>query len=224
MKLIKMKKTLGLVLLIGIAVIGIILFIKSKLPAEQQSRPVFQSSTSEIDTSNWKTYRNEEFGFEFRYPEGYEVWTDYNPHGGREHLLGGIVYIGNNVEFHFTPNIKRWRTLEELGHHSLYGRGKIQSREILYVGGERAIRLKLIWGKEIYREEIYFRGKSRKENIDIKHLIKDIREGYFEECEPLSELRKWLYVWFYAFLFEEDPKGVSKPVFDQIVATFKFIE
>src|SRR3989338_3201787 len=26
------------------------------------------TSTEEIDTSNWKTYRNEEYGFEFRYP------------------------------------------------------------------------------------------------------------------------------------------------------------
>ena len=27
------------------------------------------TSTVEIDTSDWKTYRNEEYGFEFRYPE-----------------------------------------------------------------------------------------------------------------------------------------------------------
>ena len=27
----------------------------------------------DIDTSNWKTYRNEEMGFELKYPEGWEV-------------------------------------------------------------------------------------------------------------------------------------------------------
>ncbi|MEK7642861.1 MAG: hypothetical protein AAB372_00185 [Patescibacteria group bacterium] len=44
-------------------------------------KPKMASSTIEsgIDTSNWKTYRNEEYGFEFRYPvafsfrDGYEI-------------------------------------------------------------------------------------------------------------------------------------------------------
>jgi len=27
----------------------------------------------EIDTSNWETYKNEEYGFEFKYPEGWDI-------------------------------------------------------------------------------------------------------------------------------------------------------
>jgi len=27
----------------------------------------------EIDTSNWQTYRNDEFGFEVKYPAGYKI-------------------------------------------------------------------------------------------------------------------------------------------------------
>jgi len=30
-------------------------------------------TTNELDTSNWKTYRNEEYGFEFRYPSQWEA-------------------------------------------------------------------------------------------------------------------------------------------------------
>ena len=33
---------------------------------------------SDIDTSNWKMYRNEEYGFEVRYPEDAEVETFYS--------------------------------------------------------------------------------------------------------------------------------------------------
>ena len=29
--------------------------------------------TTDIDTSNWKAYRNEKYGFEFKYPEGWEI-------------------------------------------------------------------------------------------------------------------------------------------------------
>jgi len=210
MKLIKMKKTLGLVLLIGIAVIGIILFIKSKLPAEQQSRPVFQSSTSEIDTSNWKTYRNEEFGFEFKYPEECEVWTDYDPHGGREHLLGGFVIIGDsNVILAFDPQIFPDDTLEEMAQYLSaleYGKEKIEDKEVIYVGGEKAIKVKVL-ENGIYREAIYFRGKSKKVNIDYSHGKEE-----------------WKYTWCYIFTYKEDPNGVPKAVFDQIVASFKFIE
>ena len=32
-----------------------------------------QEDGEDIDTSNWKTYRNEEYGFEVKYPEGWEL-------------------------------------------------------------------------------------------------------------------------------------------------------
>lgn len=39
-----------------------------------------QKKTEQIDTSNWKTYRNEQYGFEFRYPpEGLIKLLSENP-------------------------------------------------------------------------------------------------------------------------------------------------
>jgi hypothetical protein len=40
---------------------------------KQGEEKVEELKTTDIDTSNWKTYRNEEFGFEVKYPEGWEI-------------------------------------------------------------------------------------------------------------------------------------------------------
>ena len=40
----------------------------------------FTDQSQSIDTSNWKTYRNEVFGFEMRYPPNYEV-ANNDPYG-----------------------------------------------------------------------------------------------------------------------------------------------
>lgn len=36
--------------------------------------------TDEVDTSGWLTYRNEEYGFEFKYPEDWHVCKEENNH------------------------------------------------------------------------------------------------------------------------------------------------
>lgn len=65
-------------------------------PSESKQTPSFETTeSSEIDTSDWKTYRNEEYGFEVRYPSHYEisnlVYTNIGP-----------AITSENVEIIFT--------------------------------------------------------------------------------------------------------------------------
>jgi len=39
----------------------------------QKNENIEELNVEDIDTSNWKIYRNEEFGFEVKYPDGWEI-------------------------------------------------------------------------------------------------------------------------------------------------------
>ena len=72
-------------------------------PVNQNQNTSTATITSEIDTSGWKTYRNEEYGFEFRYPGELSVkdWAYKTPNwelllyvGQNKNISDGAVSIG----------------------------------------------------------------------------------------------------------------------------------
>ena len=67
-------------------------------------------ATSSIDTSNWKTYRNEKYHYEFKYPENVGVVSEYDssflgaPTDPNEKLL---LISDREKTFHFQINESR---------------------------------------------------------------------------------------------------------------------
>lgn len=68
--------------------------------------------TETIDTSNWKTYRNEQYGFEVRYPQDWNVEEDYARAGN------SFLFIDSKQETPFLvqvfPRFDKQKSLEEL--------------------------------------------------------------------------------------------------------------
>ncbi|OHA64969.1 MAG: hypothetical protein A2940_02495 [Candidatus Wildermuthbacteria bacterium RIFCSPLOWO2_01_FULL_48_29] len=90
-----------LLLLVAIAVVilvlGGVLLLKvglgpsSPTPPPPAPAPSPQAQTEEVDTSAWQTYRNDEFGFEVKYPKNF-VNKEY-PSGIRSSEVFGIQFV-----------------------------------------------------------------------------------------------------------------------------------
>ncbi len=102
----KTSKKLTILLLIAGLSLAVSACIKKPAPTNQnsnQNQDINTNQAGEIDTSEWKTYRNEEYGFEFKYPEelSIEDWSYKTPNwelllyiGQNRNIGDGVISIG----------------------------------------------------------------------------------------------------------------------------------
>ena len=98
---------------------------KQPIVSENPAQPGETQASDIVDTSNWKTYRNEAFGFEVKYPEEWIVTVPNKNEYGEvvsltsddtdPKLIGAQNQHGDNIVIHFLSNINEEIHLKSLG-------------------------------------------------------------------------------------------------------------
>ncbi|OGZ52234.1 MAG: hypothetical protein A3A29_02985 [Candidatus Ryanbacteria bacterium RIFCSPLOWO2_01_FULL_47_79] len=189
--------TIALIVMIFIVVWGAI----ERYAIEQETEITGQNSllgreTSKLDTTGWKTYRNERYGFEFKYPEDISLKTDTS---------GYIIISERNVvdakELTISSLRRKdsTRTLAEFVHnYNGYDEEDIHTQ----FGNENK---EFINGIEVYTFEEYYGSRS---------------EAHYFFLKNKNEGVDALYV-LYA---NENPMDIPFKKFQQILSSLKFFE
>jgi hypothetical protein len=159
-------------------------------------------------TANWQTYRNEKYGFEFKYPKGWEL--------GEFDSMGILVY---------DPQKFSKEKCEETGNQCFYAIGaavlqprspsdletlvnKLEGKEMTMLGKPdrtyKFISKNKLKGRNVYGYEIEYKA-------DDGGILKSIL--VVEEGKNMIELN-------FEYFGEEE----YKDIFDQILSTFKFVK
>ena len=113
--------TISIILVLAVVILGVVFGLEKrevKAPVVKNNEKIKESAeitsttktttstketeNSEIDTSNWKTYRNEEFGFEVRYPKQWNI-NESAPAFPDSNAIGIFIKNSENSGFYIFP-------------------------------------------------------------------------------------------------------------------------
>jgi len=152
------------------------------------------TNAEEVDTSDWKVYRNEKFGFEVKYPQ---EWF-HQVTGGSKLTPAGIMFSDESLEF-YSPapgiypekfiNVVLYRTPETIDEYVsndlVARRADIEFQKEIQISGQRGILTKSILSNTI----IYLAAHTKKgEFIYIFESRIPNKDVYFEVEEVFKKI------------------------------------
>ncbi len=98
------SKLLAVIVFVGTIWLGF--YFNSEFKKVSDIKPVEVQSQSDIDTKDWKTYRNEKYGFEFKYPANLEFNAEVSNKPQAEYIVWTSDDRGYKIQFLIGANIK----------------------------------------------------------------------------------------------------------------------
>jgi len=192
--------------------------------------------TIEEETADWKTYRNEEYGFEIRYPPEYDVdnqsrWQDKKTLAIIGHFPNGFsISISDSPAIFYYPERDGFiygSKIEDMYREYKFDFFKrIKKRKINNISF--TIAYGVIMDEYRYVDAIT-QDSSHKYYVVLQQAgeIEDLPPGLWENlhCMP-DEAEKWIinrsFEWIIRKMIEEEYEDVT--TFNKILSTFRFLE
>ena len=147
----------------------------SKQEINQQGKKIGQNNNNSkaVDpTANWKTYRNEKYGFEMKYPKGWVAHNEKISHPGAEGVPPLIEYTSfssPNKKYYLIFGVKRLRENIGICPRMSTGGGKMIKAGTIKIGGSK-----------VNVDELVFKGKIKGVFYGASFRIHNDLIGYAE--------------------------------------------